>query len=292
VIAVHALYLYHAQWAESAARKHRKPLVVVPHGGLDPYCFTYRRFRKRLWLRLFGRSLFRYATVIYASEGERRKAEVAIGKTRSAVISWPVADETLAAAEGTPFRRRPVRLLIAGRLHPMKRVLETITSFAKLKPKNCELVIVGPETAEIRLPQLMTAAGTLWGRGVSYLGELPRQRLQEEMQRCDGLLQFSHRENFGHVVAEAMAFGLPVMISSEVDIHGLVSAYGAGQVYPVKTARHIEGALAEILQMPEEEWFAMSKGAAAAAAQEFGLAAFAAKISQLFHSLVETGARR
>ena len=289
VVVVHSLYLYHTRWADLAARKYRKPLVVVPHGGLDPYCFTYRKVRKRLWLRTFGRLLFRDSTLIYASEGERRKAEVEIGKTRAAVISWPVADDTIAAAEGTPPRRRPARLLIAGRLHPMKRVLETIRSFAKLNPKNCELVIAGPETAEIQLPQLMAAAGPLWGRAVSYLGELPRVRLQEEMKRCDGLLLFSYRENFGNVVAEAMAFGLPAMISRDVDIHGLVSAHGAGKVYAVKTGRQIDDALTEVLQMPEEEWLAMSKAAAAAAAKEFSFANFAAKVSQLFHSLLEGG---
>jgi glycosyltransferase involved in cell wall biosynthesis len=285
VIVVHSLYLYHTRWAGWAARKYRKPLLVVPHGGLDPYCFTYRKVRKRLWLRTFGRLLFRYATLIYASEGERRKAEMEIGKGRAAVISWPVADDTLAAAEGTPARRRPARLLMAGRLHPMKRVLETVTSFAKLKPKNCELVIAGPETNEIGRPQIIAAAGPLWERGVSYLGELPRVELQEEMKRCDGLLLFSHRENFGNVVAEAMAFGLPAMISSDVDIHGLVSAHGAGKVYPIKAAWQIDEALAEILQTPAEEWLAMSRGAAAAATQEFKFADFAAKVCELFYSV-------
>jgi poly(glycerol-phosphate) alpha-glucosyltransferase len=289
VITVHALYLYHAQWAESMARKYRKPLIVVPHGGLDPYCFTYRKFRKKFWLRAFGRSLFSYATVIYASEGERKKAERTIGKTRSAVISWPVADETLAAAAGTPARRGPARLLFAARLHPMKRVLETIESFAKLNPANCELVIAGPETPEIKLPQLVAAAGPLWGKTVSYLGELPRQGLYDEMKRCDGLLLFSHRENFGNAVAEAMAFGLPPIISSDVDIHGLVSDWGAGRVFPIRAGGDIQGALANVLETPGAEWEEMSKRSAAAAPKEFSFAEFAAKLSKLFHSVREAG---
>jgi poly(glycerol-phosphate) alpha-glucosyltransferase len=291
VITVHALYLYHAQWAESMARKYRKPLVVVPHGGLDPYCFTYRKIRKRLWLRAFGRSLFSYATIIYATEGERRKAERAIGKTRSTVISWPVADETLAAAAGIPARRAPARLLFAARLHPMKRVLETIESFAKLNPTNCELVIAGPETAEIQLPHLAAAAGPLWGKTVSYLGELPRQRLYEEMKRCDGLLLFSHRENFGNAVAEAMAFGLPPVISSDVDIHDLVANWGAGRVYPIRAGGDIQDALANVLQTPSAEWEAMSRRSAAAAPKEFSFSEFSARLSTLFHSLREASSR-
>jgi glycosyltransferase involved in cell wall biosynthesis len=286
VIVAHALYLYHVRWAGSMARKYRKPLVVAPHGALDPYCFTYRTFRKKLWLSTFGRSLFNYATLIYATECERKKAEAAIGSTRSTVISWPVAEEILANAAGTPPRRAPARLLFAGRLHPMKRVLETIRSFVSLNPRNCELVIAGPETPEIRLPQLVAAAGALWGKGVSYLGELPRQQLHEEMKRCDGFVLFSHRENFGHAVAEAMTFGLPPIISSDVDIHEVVSGRGAGRVFSIKTGRDIQDALADVLATPEGQWKAMSRNAAAAAPLEFGSADFAAKLSILFHSLM------
>jgi glycosyltransferase involved in cell wall biosynthesis len=285
VIVAHALYLYHTRWAERMARKYRKPLVVALHGALDPYCFTYRKLRKKIWLSTFGRSLFKYATIIYATEGERRKAEVAIGKTRSTVISWPLGDETLAAAAGTAPRRAPTRLLFAGRLHPMKRVLETISAFVNLNPRNSELVIAGPQTPEIKLPQLMAAAGPLWGKRVSYLGELPRQRLYDEMKRSDGFVLFSHRENFGHAVAEAMTFGLPPIISSDVDIHEVVSGGGAGRVFAIKTERHIQDALAEVLATPEAEWMAMSRNAAAAAPREFGFAAFAENLSTLFHSL-------
>ena len=42
----------------------------------------------------------------------------------------------------------------------------------------------------------------------------------------------SHQENFGIAVAEALSCGTPVLISTEVNIHGDVSACGAGQVEP------------------------------------------------------------
>jgi glycosyltransferase involved in cell wall biosynthesis len=42
----------------------------------------------------------------------------------------------------------------------------------------------------------------------------------------------SHQENFGVAVAEALSVGLPVCISSAVNISDLVERFGAGLVHP------------------------------------------------------------
>jgi glycosyltransferase involved in cell wall biosynthesis len=280
VIVVHALYKYHATWAAGMARKYKKALVIVPHGGLDPYCFTYRRLRKLIWLQLQGTALFKNSSVIYSTNAEREKAEARVGKTKAAVISWPVPDDLLRLAAGVTHRRKPRRFLFAGRLHPMKRVLETVRAFARLGRKDCQLSIAGPETTEIRACHLAEAAGPLWNDRVRYLGELSKEQLNEQMILSDGLILLSHRENFGNVVAEGLALGLPQIVSSGVDICPLIRKHGAGQVYEIGDERDVHEALNRSVATSDGEWRDMSERAAAMAPEEFSFDAFQSSVMQ------------
>jgi glycosyltransferase involved in cell wall biosynthesis len=49
---------------------------------------------------------------------------------------------------------------------------------------------------------------------------------------AEALVLPSHQENFGMVVAEALSFGLPVLISTQVNISDVVASYNAGFVEP------------------------------------------------------------
>jgi glycosyltransferase involved in cell wall biosynthesis len=292
VIVIHALYKYHATWAAAMARKYNKALVVVPHGGLDPYCFTYRRLRKLIWLKLQGASLFRNSSIIYSTKAEREKAEGRVGKTEAEVISWPVPDDLLRLAAGVAERRRPRRFLFVGRLHPMKRVLETVRAFARLDRKDCQLSVAGPETSEIRACHLAEAAGKLWNDRVFYLGELSREQLNEQMRLSDGLILLSHRENFGNVVAEGLAFGLPQIVSSGVDIGPLIVKHGAGLVYKIGDEKDVHEALSKAVATSDGEWRDMSERAAAMAPKEFSFDTFQSSVMQFMLLTMDKALRR
>jgi glycosyltransferase involved in cell wall biosynthesis len=67
-------------------------------------------------------------------------------------------------------------------------------------------------------------------RRVSFLGELARSELLQLYSDADLLTLLSWRENFGMVVLEGMAAGLPVLLGTEVGLAQEVQAAGAGCV--------------------------------------------------------------
>ncbi len=288
IIFVHLLYRYHAIWAAQCARRFGKPLVVVPHGSLDPYVFTYRGFRKKLWLKAYRDLLFRDSLVLYATDREREKAAVAVSVLNTKSLFWPIADATCDLADTLPVvTSTPRRLLFVGRLHPMKRVLETVRAFCRAGVPGWELVLIGAETGEISVEDLRTAAGAAWNRSVVYRGILDRQSLYSEYKRASALILASHRENFGHVVAEAMRFSLPVIISEDVDLCTVVRQAGAGLVVPVRSESDILDCLASFLRSTTDELEKLGQAGRSAATEHFGFQTFADSYNSILEGLMK-----
>jgi glycosyltransferase involved in cell wall biosynthesis len=222
----HKLFRFHNDWVRRISRRIGVPYCVVPHGSLDPYVFTYRRLRKSLWMGSFGKKCFdRAAGFVFATERERKKAEPYVGSRRSWVVHWPVphfeSPDPMAARNRTramlgiaPDDRL---LLFLGRLHSMKRPLETITSFGRATIGGAHLVIAGPAD-EYTVADLESFARNHGIYNVHVIGPVYGPEKWDLYHSADGFINLSARENFGFTVAEALAAGLPVILSPGNDL--------------------------------------------------------------------------
>lgn len=288
LVFIHILYRKHSVWAARIARENGIPVVIVPHGCLDPWVFSYRSLRKRIWLRMHREILFgANTTSLFATDAEAEKARKSVGPSSERIISWPAGRLTLTSdgsvrRKGAGVRRK---LLFVGRLHPMKRILETIRALARLNRSDWQLTIAGPATPEIPVETLRREAGSLWGGQIQYAGEKDRPQLGALYAESDALLLFSHRENFGYVVAEAMCEGLPVVISADVDLGSLVKRSGSGIVKAIRTEKDIAEALTDLLALSSEELTEMSISGTRTGAEEFRFEKFAASLNALVMDL-------
>jgi glycosyltransferase involved in cell wall biosynthesis len=293
VVCVHLLYRHHVILAARCARRLGKPLIIVPHGGLDPYVFTYRGLRKKLWLKMYHELLFRDSLVLYATDREKVKAATAVGDVTAAHLHWPIDEESCRLADSVPrVPGTPRRLLFVGRLHPCKRVLETVRAFRRLSVPGWQLVFIGPESHEISSEDLRRAAGAEWNRSIVYRGALDRNTLYSWYLGASALILVSHKENFGHVVAEAMRFGLPVMISEGVDLCTMVRQAGAGLIVPVHSENDILDGLARFLRSTPEELEKLGQSARIAAREHFSFQSFADSYNTILETLVSQGAHQ
>ena len=234
LLVVHSLFRGHSPWAAGWAGRHRRPCWVVAEGVLDPWAMRRHWTAKRLWLARHGGCL-ESATTIFATSRERQKAMPWIGGGRSVVIHWPVP---LPALEGREAARAGFRaglgipesarvLLFVGRLHPMKRPLETVDAFVQAAPADAHLVVVGMEEGVSRAAVQARASAAARSR-VHVPGPLAGDRLAAAFQGSDGFISLSHRENFGYSFAEALAHGLPAIVSAGHDLaHDIVGRSGA-----------------------------------------------------------------
>src|SRR6185312_306874 len=174
-------------------------------------------------------------------------------------VEWPARHAPL---EDGPFARLPERYaLFLSRINWKKGLDRLITAWQWVP--DIPLVIAGndEENYQPALEKLVSSLG-LAGR-VLFVGPASDAHKWALYERAQLFVLPSYSENFGNVVAEAMAMGCPVVVTNEVGIAPLVEAAGAGAVTdgaPGKLAVTIR----ELLLDPERRLEMGHRGAEAA----------------------------
>jgi glycosyltransferase involved in cell wall biosynthesis len=241
VLHIHSLYLYPQLSAAWHAARLAVPYVVSIHGALDPYIRRRGRARKALVTALAqGRILDRAAALHVTADAEAALISGVASDTPREVIPAGL-DVARFDGESDSFEhfrserlaghRGPV-VLNVGRIAAKKGLDSLIRAFPSVlaEIRNAHLVIAGPDDEGL-VPGLEALAAELGiARQVTFLGMLDRAGVVGALRCAQVWALPSHTENFGIAVVEAMAAGLPVVITPEVNIANDVSKAGAGIV--------------------------------------------------------------
>ncbi|MFZ2276145.1 MAG: glycosyltransferase [Prosthecobacter sp.] len=248
VVVVHGLWQYHALAAARAARAANVPVIIYPHGMLDPWALRQSRWLKWAVWWAFNRQVFRQAAcVCFTTEDERRLAAPKLGKIRGEQVIVPLgveeppdSTEVLKAEfeSAHPSLAGRRMFLFLGRLHPKKGCDLLLQAFARWQEtddpgKSVHLRFVGPPYAahyREELEGLCTSLGLKIGVDVSFAGGVTGRDKWRELAAAEVLVLPSHQENFGIVVAEALACEVPVLLSDKVNTAPFIAEHGAGLV--------------------------------------------------------------
>ena len=260
LVHLHSLYLFHGAAAGHYCRKYGVPYLIRPHSTLDPFIYRRHRLRKSLAELLFEHRNIKHAAAIhFTTEEERRLAEPYTFQTPGIVV--PLGLE-LSAYENLPepdsFRSRHPEtrgkriILFYGRIN-FKKGLDILVrafgSVARLRD-DAHLVIAGPDNEG----WARRVRGWLLDEGVcdraTFTGMLQGTDALALMRDAEMLVLPSHSENFGISVIEAMACGLPVIISDRVNIFREVEASLGGRVAPLRPDAFAH-AMVDLLDHPE-----------------------------------------
>lgn len=131
-----------------------------------------------------------------------------------------------------------LNLLFVGQLHYRKGLRYLIEAFSKLKHPSKKLTIVGPKTAVTGLE------GVSIPEQVEFTGPLKGEALSRCYSEADVFILPSVEDGFGLVVGEALAFGLPIVVTSTAGASELITSGKEGFIVPPADSE----ALREILQ--------------------------------------------
>lgn len=232
LISCHSFYRYHALWVEKKSKTLKIPYWFVPHGILDPWVLESGKFSKKAFMKFGGKRFIENAnTVIFATKSEKEKASTLYNFNKTEVIPWPVeSNEIICFAERRQRIRRNLRipedarvLLYIGRLHPMKRPLDTIRAVGQLATDKLHLIIVGNENGVTQNDCHRMALECKCLDRVHIIGAAYGEEKNDYFAASDAYISLSHRENFNHTAAESMAASLPVILSSGNDIIGEIN---------------------------------------------------------------------
>jgi glycosyltransferase involved in cell wall biosynthesis len=246
-VIVHGLWQYSGLGVWRALRNGDPPYFVFPHGMLDPWfnrTYPLKHLKKLLYWPWAERRILRdAAAVLFTSEEERRLARDSFPgyRCREAVVNYgtavPEVDLDVAREQflqSFPQLRGQRLLLFLSRLHEKKGCDLLVRAFAAMRgsaPDNLHLVMAGPAANESYLAELQQLARSVRAEAaVTFTGMLSGNLKWGAFAAADAFVLPSHQENFGIAVAEALACGVPVLISNKVNIWREIDDDHAGYV--------------------------------------------------------------
>jgi glycosyltransferase involved in cell wall biosynthesis len=253
-------------------RRRALPYVIEPMGMYRPIDRSFRL--KMLWRQMVGRNFWAHAAKIIATsemeESELLEDGVPRGKLEvryngiDAVSREPLSPTgSFRAKWGIP-RDEPL-ILFLSRLIPRKGADILIDAFVEACPASGRLVIAGPEGEPGYRAELEKRAEGSGARArIIFTGPIYDEEKGAALADATIFALPSRYENFANVAAEAMAAGVPVIISEFCGIRSIVEGQ-AGLVIPVERAALTE-ALRKLLS-DAALYARFQEGCARAAAQ-------------------------
>ncbi|MGJ3258564.1 MAG: glycosyltransferase family 4 protein [Rhodospirillales bacterium] len=131
-------------------------------------------------------------------------------------------------------------ILFVGALSARKGTATLLEAFAKLSGR-AELMCVGPVDAEFQ--KILTK---LPPDNVTLMGRVSRSDIHDAYKNADIFCLPSHEEGFGMVVLEAMASGLPVVLSDQVGAADLIEPGVDGLIFKAGDVEALSTAMASL----------------------------------------------
>ena len=295
-VIVHGLWQYLGRAVRIALKGTTTPYYVFPHGMLDPWfsrAYPIKHLKKWLYWQATERFVLRDArAVLFTCEQERLLAATSFRpyECREMVVSYgaarPIFDLPRSKSE---FRKKHPTLgqdpyfLFLGRIHPKKGLRLLIKAYAELyherHGKIPRLVIAGPCESPAYQDSLKKLSGHCGvDHAIQWIGLLQGELKWGALGGAEALVLPSHQENFGIVIAEALAVGRPVLISTQVNIWREIVRDQAGFA-AADTIKGTTELLRSWLSLSGEKQAAMSAAAIRCFNQNFEIAAVARSLA-------------
>lgn len=232
-VIVDGIWQYHSLAVRQALAGSKVPYFVFTHGMLDPWfkkTYPLKHLKKCLyWPWAEYRVLRDSRAVIFTCEEERLLARQSFSLYRAneAVTAYgtspPPADGPALAQfffDAYPNLKTKRIALFLSRIHEKKGCDLLIEAFSKVAKQDnrLHLVIAGPDQRGLGAALKTKAEKLGIADRITWPGMLQGDLKWGAFYAAEVFCLPSHQENFGIVVAEALACGRPVLISNKVNI--------------------------------------------------------------------------
>lgn len=281
---LHGIWQYPSFAAAVWAKQSGQPLLISPHGMVDPWITGRNRWKKALAETAWERRCWSRAAAFHALTGaEANDIQCHTGKTNIAII--PNAAPPVPAA---PVQNRSPTLLYLSRIHPKKNLsalLDGWTAARPLLPPQANLVIAGwgAERDRSVIEQRCAAAPA-----TKFVGPIFGAAKERLLASARFLILPSFSEGLPMVVLEAWAHGTPTLMSTACH---LPQGFAAGVAIDCGTnAQSIARAIIVGFALPEQEWHRMAAAGRQLSAGQFGRSTVAQAWEHTYASLLDTRA--
>ena len=287
VVHLHSTFLWPTWAAARAAKRAGTPYLLAPRGMLGAAVIRGKsRHAKTLWINLVERRSLADAAGVHVTAELEAQEIAALHLPLPRVfcvpngIEWPARHRPL--ADG-PFAdlSRPYALFLS-RIDWKKGLDRLITSWKWVQ--DLPLVIAGNDEHGYRATLEALAQREGISDRVRFVGPVRDEHKWALYENATLFVLASYSENFGNVVAEAMAMSCPVILTPEVGLAALVRETGAG-VITSGEPRELASAVAALIADPARRRD-MGRAGSRAVTERLSWNAVAARMEDVYRSVV------
>jgi len=293
LVHIHAVFNHSSYAAARACRASGVPYIVRPLGTLGPWAMKQKTLRKKLFWHAAAKQMLQGAAAVhYTSETERQAVEQSLHLRRGFVVPLGVhlnngANTAVSIKHVLPGLEDKAYVLVLSRLLPTKGIATLLDAFLSLLQRkefmNWRLVLAGDGPPEFVDSLKRKVGESLAGDFVRFTGWLDGERKDGALRNASLLALPSHHENFGLCVMEALAYGVPVLVSPQVDLSAEIFAEEAGWIAEINKDS-LEQALAVACSSESER--ARRGQAGLKLAQKFDWKVIAERLSEVYEEVI------
>ncbi len=230
---LHSVFLWPTWAAARAAHAAGVPYVVSPRGMLGREVIRRKsRGVKSTWIRLIEQKTLRNAAGLHVTSELEREEVQALGLRLPRIFSVPNGvsrpNEHAVLSSGPLADIAKPYALFLSRVDA-KKGLDRLLAAWKWVP-DLTLIIAGNDESGYRQTLDKIAEENQVSASIRFVGMVSDEHKWALYEHATMFILPSYSENFGNVVAEAMAMGCPVVVTPEVGLASLVRESGAGVV--------------------------------------------------------------
>jgi glycosyltransferase involved in cell wall biosynthesis len=282
VVHDHGLWLANNHRVARLSRTYGIPRIVSPRGMLAPWALNFKKLRKTLAWHLYQRYDLLSADVVHVT------SMLEASEARDAGVTGPlavIANGVHAPPTASTGANRDDRTaLFLSRIHPKKGVTTLLNAWSRVRPRGWTLKICGPgeaaHCAEAR--QIIAREGL--DDSVVLVGEVGDDEKWEHYAAADLFVLPTFAENFGVVIAEALAAGLPVITTKAAPWESLTTRQ-CGWWIDVGL-EPLVAALREVTNLTTDQLHVMGRRGRDFAITEFSWQRAAAEMSEVYRWMV------
>ncbi|HMA04137.1 MAG TPA: glycosyltransferase [Gemmatimonadaceae bacterium] len=221
---VHGLFNPISSLATRTCVKRGWPVIVRPFGTLSRYTIAHRRGAlKRAYLELLDAPNLRRVSALHFTTDVEREESMWHGiewGDRAFIVPPPWIEKTRASPPRPAAESMEV--VFISRLHPVKNVELLLDAWGLVRRQrpNARLTIAGDgDAAYVRT---LERKSTALSAGARFVGHVSASSKTELLLSAAVFVLPSLHENFGIAVLEALAAGVPVVITPEVQLSSFV----------------------------------------------------------------------
>lgn len=289
IVHVHTLFNAFSKKGMQFAVKNNIPFILTPHGMLSDYSLKKSAVLKKIHRLFFDDALMRKAYCVhFTAQGEAQRAVIDAGIKK---VIIPLGFEFDSNEKFEEKKDTGIfRMMFLGRLQPIKGLEPLLSAIAELNDtikKRFVFNIYGGDENNYRQHLEKLIKSLQLESIVKLCGPVDATSRTEAFKQHDVLALTSFHENFGMAAAEAMAAGLPVLLSDQVSLASFVQENRCGWVSPIEKNK-LQKTVHEMFYTTLAERNAMGQRGFQAVRNHFSMAVVGRQFMQLYNQARRT----